>query len=371
MKSSYIYILPTFIFLFFMFQPFSYCGATENSECFECHSDEALERVESEGMKAGIFVNEYKFKNSVHNINSVACIDCHADITELNYDLEVPHSSNLAPVDCGACHEDEAEAYENSVHKKAGGKGISIPCYACHDYHYVRPLEGYTVTERENEFCLKCHDPNKFHDWLPQKETHFDHVECAVCHAPDAPRHIHLRFYDLVENAYLESDEILAALNTDHENFLKLLDTNKNSIIEVDEFEKMVFLLRQSNIRVTFRGELLSEMEPVIHHINRGEAKRECETCHLPTSPFFEAVTIVLDNEDGRISHYEVERRVLETYYVNHFYVIGGTRVRLLDRIGLVLLLGGVSVVLVHLSVRVVTAPLRRRKKEKKDEFTA
>jgi len=237
------------------------CRAVINSDCLECHGDEALARVESEGMKVGIYVNQYKFKHSVHNINSVMCTDCHADIAELDYDREVPHSTELAPVDCGTCHDEETAAYKNSVHKKAGGKGISIPCYACHDYHYVRPLEGYTVTERENEFCLRCHDPNKFHDWLPQKETHFDHVECTVCHAPDAPRHIHLRFFDLVGNAFLEPDEILAALNSDHENFLKVLDVNSNDRIDADEFEKMVFMLRQRNIRVTFHGELLSEME--------------------------------------------------------------------------------------------------------------
>ena len=202
MKSDFLPV--PFLLITILLLPISKSWALDNSECFDCHSDEALERVESEGMKVGIFVNSENFNNSVHNINEIACIDCHTDITELNYDEEVPHSAKLAPVNCGNCHDEETEAYENSVHRKAGGKGIQIPCYACHDYHYVRPLEGYTVIERENEFCLKCHDPNTFHDWLPQKETHFDLVECAVCHAPDAPRHIHLRFYDLKKNNYLK-----------------------------------------------------------------------------------------------------------------------------------------------------------------------
>ena len=67
---------------------------------------------------------------------------------------------------------------------------------------------------------------------------------------------------------------------------------------------------------------------------------------------------------------HRVERRVLESYYVNHFYAIGGTRVRLLDKIGLALIVGGLSVVSGHLFVRIVTAPARRRRKEKKDEFS-
>jgi uncharacterized membrane protein len=55
---------------------------------------------------------------------------------------------------------------------------------------------------------------------------------------------------------------------------------------------------------------------------------------------------------------------------VNHFYAIGGTRVRYLDKIGLVLIVGGISVVIGHLLVRVATIPLRRKRKEKKDEFS-
>jgi hypothetical protein len=55
---------------------------------------------------------------------------------------------------------------------------------------------------------------------------------------------------------------------------------------------------------------------------------------------------------------------------VNHFYAIGGTRVRNLDKIGLVLIAGGLSVVAMHLLVRIATAPIRRKRKEKKDEFS-
>ena len=65
-----------------------------------------------------------------------------------------------------------------------------------------------------------------------------------------------------------------------------------------------------------------------------------------------------------------MERRVLESYYVNHFYAIGGTRVRNLDRIGFVLVVGGLSIVAGHLLVRIATAPARRKRKEKKDEFS-
>jgi hypothetical protein len=45
--------------------------------------------------------------------------------------------------------------------------------------------------------------------------------------------------------------------------------------------------------------------------------------------------------------------------------------VRYLDKIALALIIAGLSVVTGHLLVRIVTAPIRRKRKEKKDEFSA
>jgi len=344
--------------------------AIENDECMECHSDDSLERSESEGMKEDLFIDYTGFKYSVHNVNGVTCVDCHSDIEKLDWDNEVPHPSSLAMVDCDGCHEEEGEAYLNSVHKKAGGKGITIPCYACHGYHYVSHLESDSVYERENKFCLKCHNPDNFHEWLPQKETHFAFVECAVCHAPESPRYISLRFFDLISNKFLESQDLLEALETDYANFMAKLDQDKDDVISLQELEDMVLLLRQKDIRGTFHGELVLELVPTVHHVNRGGANRECEQCHNPQSPFFEEVYISLNTEGGEGQRQKVERRVLESYYVNHFYAIGGTRVRYLDKIGLVLIVGGLSVVAGHLLARIITAPVRRKRKDKKDEFS-
>ncbi|MFC1837556.1 hypothetical protein ACFLYW_02620 [Thermodesulfobacteriota bacterium] len=345
--------------------------ATDNDECMECHSDDSLERSESEGMKEDLYLDYNRFKFSVHNVNGITCVDCHSDIEELNWDNDVPHSASLAMVNCDECHDEEGEAYLNSVHKKAGGKGITIPCFACHGYHYVTHLEADSVFERENAFCLKCHNPDNSHDWLPQKDTHFAFVECAVCHAPDSPRYIALRFYDLISDKFISGAELLSALDTDYENFMNRVDTDKDDTIALGELENLVLMLRQKDLRGTFHGELVVNMVPSVHHINRGEANRECEQCHNPESPFFEEVYICLNKDDGTRAHHKVERKVLESYYVNHFYAISGTRVRLLDKIGLVLIAGGLSVVAAHLFVRVATAPARRKRKEKKDKLSA
>lgn len=334
--------------------------AYENEECMECHSDKDLTRSASEGMRQSLYVDYGKFKYSIHNINGIACNDCHG-IEVLDPDKDPPHSTSTAAVRCFGCHEEEGAAYKNSVHYQMSSRGVSIPCFACHEYHYTSRLEMANVYQRENNFCLKCHEPAKFHDWLPQKETHFAHVECVVCHAPDAPRHIDLEFYDLVRERFLDTREKLEALATDAEHFVDVLDQDGNGILDFKEFEDMVLLMRQKGVRGTFRGELLSEVQPVVHHVNRGEAKRTCETCHQPTSPFFAEVNITLNHDDGTVLHLPVERRVLESYYVNHFYALGGTRVRILDKIGILLPIGGVLVVALHLGARIATAPQRRK----------
>jgi len=237
-------------------------------------------------------------------------------------------------------------------------------CYACHDYHYVTHHQALSVSERENRMCLRCHNPYQGHDWLPQKKAHFDFVECTTCHTSDVPHHIHLSFHDLLGNRLLSGNEILTTLGIDHGQFMPLVDGNQDGIIDFDEFDRLVLMLRQRNVHTSVHAELVAEMTPQVHRIRRGGgAEGRCEACHSARSPFFDAVTIVLSMDDGTVNHYQVERNVLESYHARHFYALGGTRMRLLDRIGFLLMAVGVFVVMAHLSIRVATIPLRRRER--------
>ena len=339
------------------------CLAIENDECMDCHGDPDLTRMESQGVKQNLSLDYRKFQYSIHNINGIACVDCHSDITELNFDNEVPHALSIKSVDCSTCHEEEGQAYSKSVHMQAASKGMSIKCSACHGYHEVMPGDRLSVLERENKSCLKCHNPFSLHAWLPQKETHFAYVECTVCHAPDSPRHIHLRFFDLVKKDFIDSTDILTSLGTDLEGFLPLIDTDNSGSFSAKEFESMVFILRKRGVHVTFHGELLSEHQPLIHQVTLGNAERDCQDCHLPLSPFFEAVTLFFNNEDGTVTHINVDREVLQTYAVSNFNVPGGTRIRELDLIGVALVAGAILGIGGHLFGRILTIPYRKRRK--------
>jgi predicted CXXCH cytochrome family protein len=239
--------------------------AVENSDCFECHSDEELSKESTDNIlhaeiTESLYVNEDKFNYSVHNVNGITCIDCHSDIEDLDYDDEVPHAKYLKAVCCASCHEESGEEFKNSVHMKMRSKGITMTCYACHGYHYVKQMETASVAERENSICLKCHNPFQYHKWLPSSEAHFSYVECVVCHAPDVPRHINLKFFDLVTNKFYGCDDLLAIMGIDYDEFMPTIDKNKDGIINQDEFDDLILMFKQKNIHAVLHAELVADI---------------------------------------------------------------------------------------------------------------
>ncbi len=340
--------------------------AIENSECLDCHGDPDMVKELPSGKTISLYVNPKKFEASVHGQNEIACTDCHSDITELNYDQEVPHPVPVAFVNCTDCHDEEGTAYEESVHAAARVKGVKgAPiCYNCHDFHYTKYLYGDTVVQLENKFCLRCHNPNKYHKWLPQKKTHFEYVMCAVCHAPDVGRHINLRLYDLMSEKFLTGEEIVQKLGVTFDNFMDKMDLNKDGVLDTKEFHRLVRELRINKVRAIFWGEMTDNLKPEVHKVTKGRAIKKCETCHSIKSPFFDKVYLIFTHPTGKAEHYPLKRKVLQSFYVTHFYAIDATRVKLLDVIGLLIVLGGVAFAGGHLTLRILTIPLRRRRRE-------
>jgi hypothetical protein len=355
----------TFFALSFLLLAVGSASAIDNDECMVCHEDKETVRSDSEGMRDELFLDNKRFEKSVHHANDIMCVDCHSDIQKLDLDSDVPHPVSLKRVVCEDCHSDEGEAYQHSVHRKAKGKGVTIHCHACHKYHYASHLAAANVFERKNGFCLKCHDPEKFHDWLPRKKTHFEHVECAVCHVhADVRRYVDLRFYDVHEKKSLSGMELLAKLGTDHDGFAERVDLDGDKIISTSELAHLVGLLEDAGVCGTFHGEVLVDLVPDVHKIERGGASRDCNKCHHPESSNFDDVYITLNHADGSIDRHQLSREVLGSYYVNHFYAMGSTRVRVLDKIGAWLVVAGVVGVVLHFALRLFTMNFRRRIKK-------
>jgi len=350
----------------------SQLSAVENSECLKCHSDKSLTKVSTDNMlqmemaKSSLYIDEEAFNHSVHNMNGIRCVDCHA-IEKLNGDEYFPHAAPLQPIHCERCHKEAATEFKESVHMAMRTKGITMKCYACHGYHNVKKMASASVPERMDFICLKCHNPYQSHDWLPSKESHFANVDCVACHSPDAPRHAHLKFYDLATKTYFQTDSLMEKIGVKAEDFMATVDTDKDGCINRREFDDLMLRLKLKNIRTVLHAELVAAIDATAHRIIKGGAQKDCEKCHSSNSSYFRDVNIVFSDPDGEIIHHKVERSVLESYYVSDFYLLGGTRIKFLDRIGLVIIGCSACVVLGHLSVRILTFPWRRKNKFRKD----
>lgn len=128
----------------------------DDADCMVCHGDPSASATSPDGKVRSLYVNLELFQSTAHG--SLSCDTCHADITE------TPHADKLAPVNCGACH-DQAEEYAKSLHGQAlaRGDGDVHGCVDCHGDHAIRKSDDpLSTTARKNlpETCGKCHsDP--------------------------------------------------------------------------------------------------------------------------------------------------------------------------------------------------------------------
>ena len=150
--------------------PLSIQGAVKNSECLSCHSMEGFQSPSGENL----YVDAKLFQKSVHSF--LNCTDCHADATK------TPHPSQLAKVNCGACHDEEQKKFAISIH---AGKIIHDPSdggtakkeFACADCHTAHAILASTdvasPTHHTNipNLCGKCHQNLKFVIESPMADT--------------------------------------------------------------------------------------------------------------------------------------------------------------------------------------------------------
>src|SRR5689334_5291846 len=105
----------------------------KNSSCLECHSDKTLYKTNTAGVAIPLFIEESRFLASVHKTNT--CITCHSDLTSKHPDDNIP----AKPVNCGACHENQAREYSASIHGVSHTLGASgaASCIDCHSIDHT------------------------------------------------------------------------------------------------------------------------------------------------------------------------------------------------------------------------------------------
>jgi hypothetical protein len=147
-------------------------AAQENADCLECHSDRSL-TGERKGHTFSVFVDEKRIAASAHA--SLKCTGCHADLEG----KELPHEGAVAPVNCGACHEDIQALHSKSLHGQAVARGdpLAPRCKDCHGTHDILPVRDSRspVAPLHIPFlCGKCHQEGS--PVQRQRVIHQDHI---------------------------------------------------------------------------------------------------------------------------------------------------------------------------------------------------
>ncbi len=145
--------------VFFLLLGIIFCAfAQSNDDCMTCHSDPDLTGLTADGTQISMFVDIKKYNESSHG--GFDCVDCHQDLQGFT---DFPHSEDLKPVNCGNCHSDAQEKYNQTKHglKFIGMEQLAPKCSDCHGTHSILPSSNpnsMTYFQNLPSTCCNCHE---------------------------------------------------------------------------------------------------------------------------------------------------------------------------------------------------------------------
>ncbi len=376
-----------------------------DQQCLACHSTAGMEKELQGGEKLSLHIDGAKFAKSVHSV--IGCAVCHGSVTLENHPpskTKIPslreYSLERAKV-CSTCHGDIAKQYESSIHASLVREGNPVApiCTDCHNPHTAKAKSGYdaasgapcskchgsiyeayagsvhgqsglgcpschrahdvspaTKGDQLKSACLECHQGAlaSHQVWLPNAGQHFETVSCPVCHSPTAKRKVDLRLYNNSAKERVAEKEGVPQF----ENQARLAD-RRGVGLDAMALRSLLqgFNREGANDQVTLRGRLEVSTGIEAHRLARSaHAVRDCASCHQQGAGAFQSVTVSIVGPDGRPVHYgakpEVLHSVISMDSVGGFYAIGGTRIKLLDWLLVLALIGGIGGPLGHMTVR-------------------
>ncbi len=378
-----------------------------DQQCLACHGFPGMEKKLGDGQTLQLHVDGDLFAKSVHDV--IGCTGCHSDIdltthppahkeieSERSFALTMTqvcrnchtdqfqrwdtsiHASlvrsgdaaapictdchnqhavmkgeaaQIAHIPCQKCHTAIYAAYSGSMHaafRSSGDKGYAPICFDCHRAHAVKPTPLGLGSETP---CFGCHEGvlADHQKWLPNAALHFQVVSCPACHAPSAQRKVDLMLVDS-RGEPLTSQQI----------GLRLLAAEGQSNQRGINAQTLFNLLQAFNRegiggKTQLRGRLVSTTPQAHELVVKSKALSDCGVCHSAGSAEFKSVTISLLRPDGLRNDYNANADVLNSAFslgsVRDFYVIGGTRIGLLDILLILAVLGGLALPVGHLSM--------------------
>jgi hypothetical protein len=375
-----------------------------NQQCLGCHSVKGLEKKLANGETLSLHVEASAFAKSVHN--KIGCAVCHANTSFENHP---PLKAKIASTReyslertkvCNTCHAAIFKLYEGSIHAalvREGNPGAPVctdchsphavipkaafdaatgaPCSNCHfpifkayagsvhgqaslacsNCHRAHDVSAATKGDQLKSACLECHqDAQASHQkWLPNAKRHFDAVSCPACHSPAAKRKVDLRLYDSVAQQRIAEKEGVPQF----ESRARSADA-KGAGLDAMALHSLLREFNREGIdnKTTLRGRLEVSTGVEAHQLGRStQAIRDCAKCHQQGADPFQSVTVSIVGPDGRPVRYGAQPEVLNSIIsvdsLGGFYAIGGTRIKLLDWLLVLAVLGGIGVPAGHLTL--------------------
>jgi hypothetical protein len=374
-------------------------------QCLACHSAKGLEKKLANGETLSMHVDGPAFAKSVHS--KIGCAVCHANTSFENHPplkTEIAsireNSLELTKV-CSSCHGDIAKLYEGSIHAalvREGNQGAPIcadchnphavmakaaydaatgaPCSNCHNpiftayagsvhgkaalgcpnCHRAHDVSAATTGDRLKNACLTCHqDALAAHKtWLPNAAQHFETVSCPACHSPAAKRKVDLRLYDSVTRQRVAEKEGVPQF----EGRVRSADA-KGAGLDAMALHSLLREFNREGLdnKTTLKGRLEVSTGAEAHQLmEKSQSIRNCAKCHQQGADAFQSVTVSIVGPDGRRVRYgakpEVLNSIISVDSVSGFYAIGGTRIKLLDWLLVLAMLGGIGGPLAHMTLR-------------------
>lgn len=307
---------------------------TKNDACMSCHGNVA-------GIDNRTYIDPLKFGRTTHA--KFGCQACHDGITTSHPDGEtVAHTTS-----CRDCHDTVVAEYTKSAHSQYAS------CGGCHNPHRVFK-SGDVSGDDLNRQCNGCHKKHAIvasHSrWLPQSGLHMESIACITCHSKaenyvvtiNIAKHSKQNNGDNLETAAY--DEMVRKAG--NENLQTLIDRNRDNYISLDELRQ--FNRNPANKDMYLKG-MMTPIKPT-HAFQTFDSRWNCTFCHASGPEIMQTSYLAIPEPNGTYKKLAVEKgAVLDALHtIPDFYLMGSARNTTLNKIGLLIIAGGMVMPVGH-----------------------